>query len=507
MAYISKPSEPIAIVGSSCRFPGDVNSPSELWDLVSNPHDLSREVPPERFNVKGFYHPKAKYHGTTDSIKAYWLNANPASFDAPFFNITPKEAAALDPQQRLLLEVVYEGLEAAGFPLDKYSGKAVGVFAGCMTNDYETISGRDQLFTSEYFPIGNSRAIVANRISYFFNFQGPSLSVDTACSSSLIAMHLAMQSLREGRCTVAIVTGASLMLTPDQFIVESSLGLLSAAGKCHMWDTRADGYARGEGLAAVVLKPLSLAIADGDQIEAVIREIGSNADGKTAQITEPNAEAQAVLIRDTYERAGLDPSNPLHRCQYFEAHGTGTQAGDPREAAAIHHAFFGEDNKQPSSLPDNKKLLVGSIKTVIGHTEATAGLAGVLKVVWSLKHGLIPPNLHFENLNPKVEPYYTHLQIPTVMMPWPDPPPGEPRRASVNSFGFGGANAHAIIEAYTPEVHDAAQSDSEQTISSTPLPFPFHLPLVISAALPSRCETLSNPTGHTSTRTKSTFSN
>ncbi|KAI0454220.1 hypothetical protein F5B21DRAFT_514821 [Xylaria acuta] len=492
MAYISNPSEPIAIVGSSCRFPGDVTSPSKLWDLLRKPHDLSREVPPERFSAKGFYHHDAKHHGTTNSIKAYWLNINPASFDAAFFHINPKEAEALDPQQRLLLEVVYEALEAAGFPLGQYSGKEVGVFAGCMTNDYETLSARDQLVSSEYFPIGNSRSIIANRISYFFNFRGPSLSVDTACSSGLVALHLAMQHLRNGHCTMACVTGANLMLTPDQFIVESALGLLSPAGKCHMWDTRADGYARGEGLAALVVKPLSLAIADGDQIEAVIREIGANADGKTAQITEPNPEAQAALIRSTYRRAGLDPSNPLHQCQYFEAHGTGTQAGDPREAAAIHDAFFGHsgrgrDNTQPSSRPDNK-LLVGSIKTVVGHTEATAGLAGVLKVVWSLKHGLIPPNLHFEKLNPKVAPFYTHLQIPTATMPWPDPPPGEPRRASVNSFGFGGANAHAIIEAYTPAVHGAAPAarprsrcSAEQTTSS---PFRFQLPLVISAASP-----------------------
>ncbi|KAI0466095.1 hypothetical protein F4859DRAFT_527534 [Xylaria cf. heliscus] len=491
MAYISNPSEPMAIVGSSCRFPGDATSPSKLWDLLCNPSDLSREVPPDRFNAKGFYHPDAKYHGTTNAIKAYWLNANPASFDAAFFHIIPKEAAALDPQQRLLLEVVYEAMEAAGLPLDQYSGKRVGVFSGCMTNDYEVLSGRDHLVSSEYFPLGNSRAIQPNRISYFFNFQGPSVSVDTACSSGLVALHLAMQSLRDGSSTVACVTGANLMLAPDQFIVESGLGLLSPTGKCHMWDTRADGYARGEGLAALILKPLSVALADGDQIEAVIREVGANADGKTAQITEPNPEAQATLIRDTYHRAGLDPANPLHQCQYFEAHGTGTQAGDPREAAAIHNAFFGhsnggQDGTKQSSPPD-KKLLVGSIKTVIGHTEATAGLAGVLKVVWGLKHGLIPPNLHFENLNPKVQPFYAHLQIPTVMMPWPNPPPGQPRRASVNSFGFGGSNSHAIIEAYTPEqtiTCSPSPSLSSSSSSSSSSSLQFHLPLVISAASP-----------------------
>ncbi|KAI1750390.1 hypothetical protein F4782DRAFT_548678 [Xylaria castorea] len=502
MAYISNPSEPIAIVGSSCRFPGDVKSPSELWDLLCSPPDLSREAPPERFNAKSFYHHDSKHHGTTNSIKAYWLNANPASFDAAFFHINPKEAEALDPQQRLLLEVVYEAMEAGGFPLDQYGGKEVGVFAGCMTNDYETLSSRDQLLASEYFPLGNSRSILANRISYFFNFRGPSMSIDTACSSGLSALHLAVRALRDGDCTVACVTGANLMLTPDQFIVESALGLLSPAGKCHMWDTRADGYARGEGLAALIVKPLSLAIADGDQIEAVIRETCTNADGKTAQITEPNPEAQAALIRKTYKRAGLDPSNPLHRCQYFEAHGTGTQVGDPREAAAIHDAFFdnsngSQENTQPSPLSNNK-LLVGSIKTVIGHTEATAGLAGVLKVVWALKHSLIPPNLHFENLNPKVLLSNTHLQIPTAMMGWPDPPAGQPRRASVNSFGFGGANAHAIIEAYTPEFHGTASATatrprSESTEATGVLaaqPHPnangkcFHLPIVLSAASP-----------------------
>ncbi|KAI0196926.1 hypothetical protein F4808DRAFT_473921 [Astrocystis sublimbata] len=457
MSPVLKPGEPIAIVGSSCRFPGDVASPSQLWELLRNPQDLSREVPLDRFNVKAFYHPNGKYHGTTNSPKAYWLSGNPASFDASFFQINPKEAEALDPQQRLLLEVVYEAMEAAGFSIDQYSGENVGVFSGCMTTDYEGLSARDPLTTSEYHSVGNSRAVIANRISYWFNFRGPSLCLDTACSSGLVGLHLAVQNIRDGHCTAAVVTGTNLMITPDQFIVESALGLLSPTGKCHMWDTRADGYARGEGIAALIVKPLSQALADGDQIEAVIREIGSNADGKTGQLTEPNPEAQAELIRNTYVRAGLDPKNPKHHCQYFEAHGTGTQAGDPRESSAINNAFFGDsnddqDNTQMSLAPANK-MLVGSIKTVIGHTEATAGLAGVLKVVASLKHGLIAPNLHFDNLNPSVKPFYTHLEIPTTLTTWPTPPDGHPRRASVNSFGFGGANAHVIIEAYTPEIH------------------------------------------------------
>lgn len=499
----SEPRQPIAIVGSSCRFPGDVTSPSKLWDLLCKPHDLSRKVPPARFNAESFYHTDGQHHGTTNAIKAYWLNEHPRFFDAAFFKIKPKEAEALDPQQRLLLEVVFEAMEAGGFPIDQYSGQEVGVFSGCMTQDYEALSVRDELAVSQYFVVGNSRAIMSNRLSHFFDFRGPSMSIDTACSSSLVALNLAVQSLRAGDCTMACVTGANLMLAPDQFIVESNLGMLSPSGKCHMWDSRADGYARGEGIAAVIIKPLFQAIADGDRIEGVIREVCVNADGKTGQITEPNPAAQTALIRKTYQGAGLDPTRPSDRCQYFEAHGTGTRVGDPREAKSIHDAFFaqpdaGQDNAQPRS-PSTKKLLVGSIKTVIGHTEAASGLAGLLKAIWSVKHGLIPPNLHFENLNPDVKPSYTHLQIPTVLTPWPDLPPGEPRRASVNSFGFGGTNSHAIVESYTPEVHGAisatrSRSESERgagVLAVQPQPdaspnsaIPFYLPIVISAASP-----------------------
>ncbi|KAI1811887.1 beta-ketoacyl synthase domain-containing protein [Poronia punctata] len=447
--------EPIAIVGSSCRFAGQVDSPSKLWDVLCKTPDLSREVPSDRFNAQAFYHEDAEYHGTTNSIKAYWLDRSPAQFDAAFFNITPKEAEAMDPQQRLMLEVVYDSMESAGYPLTKYNGEAVGVFAGCMTQDYETLSGRDELNYSQYFATGNSRALLANRVSYFFNFNGPSMTIDTACSSSLVAMHQAILSLRAGDCVMACVTGANALLMPDHFVVESSLHMLSPQGKCHMWDIRADGYARGEGAASLLLKPLSRALADGDTIEAVIRQTGINADGKTNGITLPNPIAQASLIQKTYRDAGLDPKNPVDRCQYFEAHGTGTGAGDPKEASAIHEAFFGH------GATSDKKLLVGSVKTIIGHTEAAAGLAGVLKVAWGMKHGMIPPNLHFETLNPSVAPFYKHLQIPTKMTPWPAPALGQPRRASVNSFGFGGSNAHAIIEQYTPSVHGVAVEDED----------------------------------------------
>jgi acyl transferase domain-containing protein len=370
-------------------------------------------------------------------------------FDTSFFNISPKEAEAIDPQQRMMLEVVYEALESAGYTLQQYSGDKVAVFAGLMTGDYDTLSQRDELDTSQYYATGNARSILSNRISYFFNLQGPSMTIDTACSSSLVALHQAVLSLRSGESKMACVTGANLILTPEQFVVESNLHMLSPSGHCRMWDAGADGYARGEGVVAMFIKTLSQALADGDHIEAVIRETGVNSDGRSRGITMPNWEAQSRLIQDTYRRAGLDPNSSEDRCQYFEAHGTGTSAGDPNEARAIENAFFGNASNDHS----DSKLLVGSIKTVIGHTEGAAGLAGLLKVIQSMRHGVVPPNLHFDKLNPDVESYYSNLLIPTSSVPWPAVPVGQPRRGSVNSFGFGGTNSHVIVEQYIPKVH------------------------------------------------------
>ncbi|ORY58489.1 beta-ketoacyl synthase domain-containing protein [Pseudomassariella vexata] len=462
--YAQPTLEPIAIVGSGCRFAGGATSPSKLWDVLVNPADLSREVPSNRFNAKAFYHPDGEYHGTTNSIKAYWLKQDHRVFDATFFNITPKEAEAIDPQQRLLLEVVYEAMESAGYTLPQCSGQDVAVFAGVMTADYDTLSQRDELSASQYYATGNARSIIANRISYFFNFRGPSMTIDTACSSSLVTLHQAVLSLRSGESTMACVTGVNLMITPEQFIVESNLHMLSPTGKSRFCDVDADGYARGEGVAALFLKPLSKALADGDEIEGIVRETGINSDGRTKGITMPNPKAQAALIRKTYRKTGLDPRSYDDRCQYFEAHGTGTQAGDPTEAAAIHEAFFGSiDNGSPqkTAVEDTgngndaaRKMLVGSVKTVIGHTEGAAGLAGVLKVLQAMKHRYVPPNLHLNQLNPGVKPFYTHFEIPTVLTSWPDTPVDQPRRASVNSFGFGGTNAHCIIESYIPRIHD-----------------------------------------------------
>ncbi|KAF2466642.1 beta-ketoacyl synthase domain-containing protein [Lindgomyces ingoldianus] len=499
--FVPPPSEPIAVVGSSCRFAGGATSPSKFWELLSAPPDLSREVPTTRFNPHAFYHPDGEYHGTTNSIKAYWLEQDHREFDAAFFNITPREAEALDPQQRMTLEVVYEALESAGYTLDRYFGQNVGVFAGLMTADYDTLSGRDELTASQYYATGNARSLISNRVSYFFNFRGPSMTIDTACSSSLVALHQAVHSLRSRESVMACVTGANLLLTPEQFIVEASLHMLSPTGKCRMWDISADGYARGEGVAAIFLKPLSRALADGDEIEAVIRQTGVNSDGRTPGITLPNPAAQANLIKDTYLRAGLDLRNAADRCQYFEAHGTGTQAGDPREASAIYEAFFEPIASSPpegsgvakgfdvttesrafggSREPEGPgKLLVGSVKTAIGHTEGAAGLAGLLKVIQAMKHGKVPPNLHMHTLNPNVSPFSKNLRIPTTLESWPQVPTGQPLRASVNSFGFGGTNAHAIVELFDSQIHakhiltiseDRADTPTKKKESSRPVP-------------------------------------
>ncbi|KAL0941432.1 beta-ketoacyl synthase domain-containing protein [Colletotrichum truncatum] len=438
--------EPIAVVGSGCRFPGGINTPSKLWDELKAPTDLQRPIPKDRFNIDSFYHPDGTHQGRTNAMHAYTLSTNTHAFDAPFFNIQPHEAEAIDPQQRLLLETVYEGISSAGMKVEDLAGSSTAVYVGVMTHDFETNITRDLTNVPTHTATGISLCIASNRLSYFFDWHGPSMTLDTACSSSLVAVHLAVQQLRSGSSKIAVAAGANLILDPMPYVLESKLNMLSPTGRSRMWDASADGYARGEGVACVVLKTLSQALADGDQIECIIRETGVNQDGRTPGITMPNNAAQASLIRETYKKAGLDLEKPTDRCQFFEAHGTGTPAGDPQEAEAISTAFFGHRKR----ITDEDPLYVGSVKTVIGHTEGTAGIAGLMKASLAVQNGIIPPNLLFDNLSPRVAPYYHDLRILNEAQPWPTLAPGQPRRASVNSFGFGGTNAHAIIENYVP---------------------------------------------------------
>ena len=467
--------EPIAIIGSGCRFPGGSNSPSKLWELLQQPHDLLSKIPSDRFDAKSFYNPDGMYHGSSNVQDAYLLSDDHRHFDAQFFGIKPVEANAIDPQQRLLLETVYECIESAGLAVESLRGSKTAVYVGLMCGDYESMLLRDLDSIPTYHATGVGRSIISNRISYFFDWRGPSMTIDTACSSSLVAVHQAVQVLRSGDSRVALAAGSNMILGPENFIGESKLKMLSPDGRSRMWDVGANGYARGEGIAAIVLKTLSAALEDGDHIECLIRETGINQDGRTKGITMPSSTAQANLIRDTYSKAGLDPRNQADRCQFFEAHGTGTPAGDPIEAEAISTAFFdappssGREGDAYSQKEARNSLFVGSIKTVIGHTEGTAGLAAVLKASLALQNSVIPPNMLFDQLNPSVKPFYKNLEIPITAKPWPAIPDGQPRRASVNSFGFGGANAHAILESYEPTIEENPNSK----ISQVATPFTF----------------------------------
>lgn len=447
----SQKNEPIAVVGSACRFAGDANSPSSLWKLLRDPYDLRREIPNSRFSAEGFYHPDGAYHGHSNVKHAYLVNEDLSTFDAEFFATKPVEAKAMDPQQRFLLEIVYEGLESAGMPMAHLKGSDTGVYVGVMFDDYGTMLLRDLQTTPAYYATGTGRSILANRISYFFDWHGPSITVDTACSSSLVAVHMAVQALRAGDSRVALACGSNLILGPENFIIESKLNMLSPDGLSRMWDQDANGYARGDGVAVVVLKTLHAALEDGDHIECVIRETGLNQDGATTGITMPSASAQEALIRSTYAKAGLDLLSQEDRPQYFEAHGTGTPAGDPTEAEAIYNTFcHGEPSQRASPGGEtDPPLYAGSIKTVLGHTEGTAGVAALLKASLALQNGIIPPNLHFDHLSDLVAPFYKNVEILGAARRWPDVV-GVTRRASVNSFGFGGANAHAILEQYSP---------------------------------------------------------
>ncbi|KAE8824524.1 hypothetical protein PTNB85_09288 [Pyrenophora teres f. teres] len=461
--------EPIAVIGSACRFPGKVDTPSKLWKLLLEPRDLQTEVPKDRFNIDSFYHPEGSYPGRTNARYGHFLNDNLRAFDASFFNIQPVEAESMDPQQRLLLETTYEALSSAGLRMQELKGSNTAVYVGLMTHDFEITKYYDLQTTGTYLVTGAAASIISNRLSYFFDWHGPSMTIDTACSSSLVAVHEAVQQLRRGSSTVAIAAGANLILSPVSYVSESKLNMLSPTGRSRMWDAEADGYARGEGICSVVLKTLSQALKDGDTIECIIRETGVNQDGRTTGITMPSHLSQETLIRETYAKAGLDISSPEDRCQFFEAHGTGTPAGDPQEAEAISSAFFAG-----AELSDEEPLAVGSVKTIIGHTEGTAGLSGLLKASLAVQHGVIPPNMLFENLNPRIAPFYQNLRILREPQSWPAIKPGLPRRASVNSFGFGGTNAHIIVEEYKP-----SEKESQRMISDNGSTF--GLPIVFSA--------------------------
>ncbi|KAL5356300.1 hypothetical protein BJX96DRAFT_171483 [Aspergillus floccosus] len=428
-------SEPIAIIGLSCKFAGDAASPEKLWRLLEEGRSAWSEIPSSRFNPQGAYHPRREKLSTSHVRGGHFLEEDLGLFDAAFFNFSTETASTLDPQFRLQLESVYEALENAGLPLSQVAGSNTSVFAGTFFHDYRDALIRDEDNLPRTFITGIGSAMASNRISHFFDLRGASMTIDTGCSTTLVALHQAVENLRARGSDISIVGGANVLLNPDNFKALGSFGFLSPDGKCFAFDERANGYGRGEGVATVVLKRLDDALAAGDPIRAIIRGSASNQDGKTETLTSPSQAAQEALMRDCYANAGLDP----RETQYFEAHGTGTATGDPIEMGAITSVF--ESHRR--SVQD--ALRVGSVKTNIGHTEATSGLASVIKVVLAMENGVLPPSINFERPNPKLALEDWRLQVVTELQKWPVAP-GQRMRASVNNFGYGGANAHIIME-------------------------------------------------------------
>jgi len=425
--------EPIAIVGMGCRLPG-AGSPAEFWQLLANGVDAVRMVPSGRWrHVPGEI--ATECGGFLESVDR---------FDAAFFGISPREAAYLDPQHRLLLEVSWEALEDAGLPAGMLAGESVGVFVGVSSNDYGRMLAAGPGLQDAYSVTGNSASMAANRVSYHFDFRGPSLAVDTACSSSLVAVHLACESLRRGECQVALAGGVNLILTPEVSVTLSRAMMLSRSGRCRTFDASADGYVRGEGCGVVVLKPLSVALRDHNRVLAVVLGCAVNQDGKSNGITAPNGQAQAALIRAALADAGIEPE----QVGYVESHGTGTVLGDPIEFSALKSALSA----------GSKPCAVSTVKTNLGHLESAAGIAGLLKAVLQLRHGAIAPHLHLKALNPHIELEGTRFFIPSELVPWPE---GQtPRIAGVSSFGFGGSNAHVVL-AEAPASVEASRSPDQ----------------------------------------------
>ena len=440
--------EPIAIIGMGCRFPGAVDSPEAFWQLLRHGVDAITEVPADRGDLSAFYravargHILTRYGGFLEQID---------KFDANFFDISPREVDRMDPQQRLLLEVAWEALEDAGQVLPRLAGSPTGVFIGVWINDYEAHMFADLAQVDFYMTTGSGRYAASGRLSYAFGLQGPSVTVDTACSSSLVAVHLACQSLWSGECELALAGGANVILQPQISLAYSQAQMLAPDGRCKFGDARANGYVRSDGAGVVVLKPLARALADQDQVYAIIRGSAVNNDGRSSGfLATPGRHGQEELLRQAYRKAGVSPGH----VQYVEAHGTGTSAGDPVELQALGTVLA---HDRPAAQP----CIVGSVKTNIGHTEGAAGIAGLMKVALSLKYRMLPATLHFGKPNPNIPWHDLPLVIASELKPWPV---GHgPAIAGVNSFGISGTNAHVVLQ----EAPRTLSSDLVPAVCST----------------------------------------
>ncbi|HEX4415415.1 MAG TPA: type I polyketide synthase, partial [Lacipirellulaceae bacterium] len=428
----------IAIVGMACRFPSAPNLQA-FWQLIKEGRSAASEVPADRWSADAFFDPTGEIQGKMSVRWAAFID-NPDQFDPQFFGITPREAVRMDPQQRLLLEVAWEAMENAGRPAEEFAGSRTGVFVGIGSNDYsKVLVGQDGYYQriDAHMGTGNALSIAANRVSYVFDLHGPSAAIDTACSSSSLSIHFAVESLRRGESDAALAGGVNLILTPETTIAFSKARMLSPEGVCRPFDSRANGYVRGEGCGLVLLKRLEDAERDGDDILAVIRGTSVNQDGRTSGISAPNSQSQVACIRAALKQANLAPQD----IDYIEAHGTGTPLGDPIEMMALSQIFGSPDSNA-------RPVYVTSVKANIGHMETVSGVAGLIKCVLMMQHEEILPQANFQSLNPHIKLDGTRLEIPVQQIAWPRSK--RPRIAGVSSFGFGGTNTHLIVEA-SPE--------------------------------------------------------
>ncbi|ROT38902.1 polyketide synthase [Sodiomyces alkalinus F11] len=420
--------DPPVIVGAACRLPGDIHSPSALWDFMVEKKSAQGPIPPERYNIDGFYD-KVSRSGTTNVPGGYFINEDVRDFDNTFFGINNLEATYMDPQQRKLLEVVYECLASAGTTMESVSGSNTGVYVANFSVDYQPLMIRDPDYLHRYISTGSGATIMSNRISHIFNLHGPSFTIDTACSSSIYALHQALNAMKASDCESVIVASSNLMLSPELHVAAAKSGVLSPTGTCHTFDASADGYGRAEGINAVYIKRLSAALRDGNPIRAVIRGSAVNASGRTPGIALPSGKLQEVVMRKAYTDAGLDFTGT----DYVECHGTGTNVGDPIEVDSVGRCF---------SPREGPPLLIGSVKTNVGHSEGASGLTSILKVMQAFEKGKIPPSQGIVKLNPKLILKERNLKVAQEVEDWPR----ALRRASINSFGYGGANAHVVLE-------------------------------------------------------------
>ena len=436
----------IAVIGMACRFPQAPNLAS-FWKLLCEGEDAIREVPADHWNWRNYYDEDPNAEHKTYSRWGGFLD-DIDQFDPAFFNISPREARLMDPQQRLFLEVAWETFEHAGYSAESLAGRNIGVLVGCSNNSYYPRMASSLTSLDHSAGIGNQNAIIANRVSFFLNLRGPSILIDTMCSSSLVAVHIACKSLRQGDCSMVLAGGVNALLSPDYFVNMSLLKALSPDGRCKTFDHRANGIAFGEGAGAVLLKPLGRAIEDGDTIHAVIKGSAINHGGQTNGLTAPNPRAQAELIRSALNAADISAET----ISYIEAHGTGTSLGDPIEIEGLTSAF-----RQDTDL--RQFCAIGSVKTNIGHLEPAAGVAGLIKIILSMKGRQLPPSLHFEKSNPKIAFEESPFKVNTQLLPWKAE---KPLRAGISSFGMGGTNAHVVLE--EPPALDRAVAEYERPL-------------------------------------------